>query len=178
MPRPLNPDRRDHQVKFRFTTTEYAALMQHAVSHGSSLNAWGRAQLLSALRAPPPTRRQAPPQLVLPLDILIALRSAGLKLNDAAHIINGKDSVIPVELNTALQDLDGLLRQHAPALLPDSGMQVQRLDPAAHLQLKKIAVNLTQIERRLRSQKLTVPPLLLMWAGALRDVLNGEVRAP
>ncbi len=177
MPRPASPNPRTAQLNLRFTPAEHAALATIAARHGLILSAWATRTLLAART---PTRNEGRPQppaeriTVLPKNILNELRAAGIRLNHAAHLINGTDNLVPPLLTAALGTLDALLTPLKNQLAPPA----PPLDHASRHQIKKIAVNLTQIERRLDRQQIACPPLVTLWSTTLRLAVNNEVRPP
>jgi hypothetical protein len=173
MPRPRKADRRHHQINLRFSAPEYVRVHAHAALTGKTVPDFARTVLLRR----PRRRRGANDLTVVALSDaeLAQWQALGTRLNDIAHLMNGRDGLPPSDLVPLLGRLRQLFNDSlAPIAAGDAKPAAYTLAPPVRHHLRKVGVNLTQIRRRLDQLRLEPPVILIRLLERARTVMNGD----
>ncbi len=159
MPRTRPSDPRHHVVATRLTSALFSKIAQHAQRNDITLSA----AILSVIdnHFNPPSRAPVGrPSLRLAIKPMLrrAIDEHGHHLNAIARAVNAHDAPPPGDLQPLIQRLAGLI-DRITALAPPAGTLLL-LAPATYHSLNRVAVNLRQIEARLRLYGFAAPHAL------------------
>jgi len=172
MARPRKAAPRHHQINLRFSAPEFVRVHAHAAILGKTVNEFGRSVLLRR-----PRRRKggaAPTVIAWPDDTLAKWHALGTRLNDIAHIMNGRDDLPPGELLPLLAQLRTLFRKGFAMVLTGDPAPAYALAPPVRHHLRKVGVNLAQIARRCDQLRLETPLALVRLLERIRTLMNGD----
>ena len=173
MSRPRKADSRNQQINIRFTAPELVRVHAHAAITGKSVTDFGRAVLL---RRPRRRRRADEPAVIALSETQLQLwQRLGTRLNAIAHVMNARDDLPPTELLPALAQLRALLEKSFSAPPDrDAVPGPYTLAPSARHHLRKVGVNLAQINLRLDRLGLETPIILVRQLARIRTLMNGD----